>query len=330
MNFIEIVDKVRNNEALSREELDLLLAWLLSDEGKHQFEEEIKKRWAVFETTQVMEYGKILRKIHQRIDALPSAQIKPQRKWMRYLLDSAAVLLLAFVLSFFIKKETGLLPDNRKIYDEQVEVYNPKGLRTTIILPDSSKVILNADSKISYAHRFVGANRAVKLEGEAYFEVVKDSLRPFIVEANTAKVIVHGTSFNVRSYPSDQFIETTLLEGSLTVDAGKEKNLLVPGKQVSINKASMESDVHAVNTQRTTGWIEGKIYFHSNTFLEIATILERTFNVNIKVGNQSLYSKKFTGKFENGENLEQILHVLKLSVSFNDVYDKETNTIIIS
>lgn len=332
MNFIQIVDRFRNSEQLSHEELDMLLAWLLTDEGKSQFQEELERRWSTFETNQPFAYTDLLAKVHRQLDGVQQGQPvrKTMPKYVRYSLEVAAAVLLAFGVSFLVQNKVNLSDYiGQKSNQEQVEVYNPRGLRTTVTLPDSSRVTLNADSKITYAYRLQGTTRAIKLEGEAFFEVAKDSLRPFVVEANSAKITVLGTTFNIRSYPEERSIETTLIEGSLVVSSGSQKNRLVPGQQVRIDKASQESSVSVVNTQNTIGWREGKLYFQSAPFNELATVLERTFNVNIRIDSHPLQQKKFTGKFENGENLEQILRVLKLSVGFTELYDKETNTIII-
>ncbi len=328
MDFLKIVDKFRNNEPLREGELGLLLEWLLSDEGKRRFQEEIESRWYAFESNRQLDYTELLGKLHQRIGESRQKQTasKPIRRYIRYAVEAAAVLLLVFGITFFTKRDVYV---GGKVHQEQVEIYNPKGLRTVITLPDSSRVTLNADSRISYAYQLAGKDRAVKLEGEAFFEVEKDSLRPFIVTAGAAKMTVLGTSFNVRSYPESKYIETTLVEGSLRVSMGNEKSLLVPGEQVSINKKSKDLGVQSVNTQKITGWKEGKLYFQSVGFEEMAVTLERTFNTNIKIENRLLKEKKFTGKFENGENLEQILDILKLSVPFSEYYDKEKNLLLI-
>ncbi len=159
------------------------------------------------------------------------------------------------------------------------------------------------------------------------FDVAKDSLRPFIVQAHDATMTVLGTTFNVRSYDDESYIETTLIEGALKVGVGKQESLLEPGRQISINKQSQKSSIQAVKAENAIGWIDGKLYFHTLPFLEIVNILERTYNVNINVENNTLKQKKFTGKFENGENIQQVLDVIKLSVHFTAAYDKRRNTI---
>ena len=330
MDFIKTIEKFRNNEKLSREEMELLLAWLLLEDGKDQVLEEIVNQWNVFETTQALDTHQLWQKTRSRIDALHTRATRVMwPKVIRYSIEIAATIILAFGLAIFIKDEANERSANDQTVLEQVEIYNPKGIRTTITLPDSSRVTLNGDSRICYNRPFIDGIRAVTLEGEAFFEVKNSTSHPFTVYANTAKITALGTSFNVRSYTGEKHVETTLIEGSLKVDIGEKEKLLLPGRQISIDKTSHKSNISTVNTQNVIAWMEGKLYFHSLSFKEIAAILERTFNVNINMASNTLWQKKFTGKFENGENLDQIFRVIKLSVPFTAFYDKRTNTILI-
>jgi ferric-dicitrate binding protein FerR (iron transport regulator) len=332
MDLIQTIEKFRNNEKLSREEMEFLMAWLLLEDGENQFLEEIVNQWNVFETAQVFDSHQLWQKTRSRINSTHTRTTRVMLpKAVRYTLEIAATIILALGLAIFMKNKAYIPPaDDHKIRREQVEIYNPKGIRTTITLPDSSRVTLNSDSKIFYNRPFTDDTRMVTLEGEAFFEITKiASQHPFVVYVNTTKITALGTSFNVRSYTGEKYVETTLIEGSLKVDTGEKEKLLLPGRQISIDKSSHESNVSIVNTQNVIAWIEGKLYFHSLSFQEIAAILERTFKVNINVASNTLGQKKFTGKFENGENLEQIFRVMKLSVPFTAFYDKRANTILI-
>jgi ferric-dicitrate binding protein FerR (iron transport regulator) len=211
----------------------------------------------------------------------------------------------------------------------KVEIYNPKGLRTTITLPDSSKVTLNGDTRIVYAYNFEKSAGTVKLEGEAFFEVHRDETRPFYVQANEATLTVLGTSFNVRAYPDNDRVDATLVEGSLKVNVGKTENLLKPGQQINIRELAITQKVHTVDISPVIAWIDGKLYMQSMSFSEIVVVLERAFNVNLYIQNEQLKYRKFTGIFDKGENLEQILQVIQSAVPFNVVYNKEENIFVV-
>lgn len=327
-DFIAALDRLRNGIDLTDKELDRLLAWLLSDEGRRQFLSEIDRRWDTVrdaEDAEGADYNTMLAEVHRRIGTAAPASRKP-RRYLRVIAEAAAVVALAVGVTTFLRHNEGypLLAGG-----ERVEVYNPKGLRTSITLPDSTVVILNADSRIAYRRPFARNRRSVELQGEAFFEVAKDTLRPFVVEAGPARMTVLGTSFNVRSYPEDAYISATLVEGSLRVEAGGEKNLLVPGHRATVDKSSERSAVGAADLQAETGWMNGEIYINSMSFREIAALLDRTFNINIRIDNRALLEKRFTGKFEHGESLETILRVLRTSTNFTNDYDRQTNTIII-
>ncbi|MDR0296111.1 MAG: DUF4974 domain-containing protein [Prevotellaceae bacterium] len=331
MNYIEILNKLKADSPLSNEELESLLAWVLSAEGKRSIEEDILKSWNSFESSETYDYKSLLHKLNQEIDSRQAKRIFLYRKYIRYAMEAAAIIIFAVGISFFItdnmkkKFHQQVLAQN----PEMVEIYNPKGLRTTVILPDSSKVILNADSRISYLKNFMPDYRSVQLEGEALFEVTNDSSRPFVVQAYGVKMTVLGTSFNVRSYPESNYIATTLIEGSLRVETERNAYTLLPGNQSRIDKISQKNRIQEVNTENVTGWTDGKLHFQLTPFSEMVAILERAYSVNIHVKNSPLLQKNFTGKFEHGESLEQIMEVLNLSMSSVSTYNKETNTIVI-
>ncbi len=333
MNYIDILDQVRRDGAIPREELEALLAWVLSEEGRRSVEREVLADWNAFDAAGTYDYHSLLDRINRRIDALPAGKRVPWllRRHVRLGLEAAVVLLAVGGAMIFLPRaiENNYSRYVASLRPEKVEVYNPKGLRATITLPDSSRVTLNADSRISYSREFLPGRREVCLEGEAFFEVAKDPRRPFIVHTDAAQMTVLGTSFNVRSYPETGYVATTLVEGSLRVETAAGKYLLEPGDQSRVDKASRQGRVQAIDTDEATGWLDGKFYFRLTPFPEIVTALERAFNVNIRVENKALSARVFTGKFESGENLEQILEVLTISTSFTSSYSKETNTITI-
>lgn len=328
MDYISIVDKVWNHEKLRRDELEALLRWLYSEQGAAEFGRDVEGRWAVFADDRGFGYEQLLEKVNARIDMLETRPAQPKRvgrhRLVRYVAEAAAVIIFAFGLSVLIPGRDKSITDT----PEMVEVENPRGLRTTVTLPDGSEVTLNADSRIRYSREFAGDTRTVRLDGEAFFDVTRNG-KPFVVEASSAKVTVLGTSFNIRAYENEKLLTASLVEGSLKVDAGDCESILEPGKQVVLDKGSGRSSIEDMQAGRATGWMDGKLYFASMPFSEIANTLSRAFNVNISIGNPSLAEKTLTGRFENGENLEQILAVMRLSVAFRDRFDPENNTIII-
>ena len=333
MKYLELLKKLRDDIPLKRDELEALLFWMQSKDGRRLVENELSNELNLFTTTESYDYQRLLAKLNQKIDSIQAERkTHPSfRRYLRYAVEAAAVIVLVAGISTYMRHyvEQRYSRYIETLTPERIEIYNPKGLITTITLPDRSTVTLNADSKISYLKEFLPNERSVYLEGEAFFEVTGDQIRPFVVHISATTLTVMGTSFNVRAYPEDASIQTTLVSGSLRVSSQSANHLLKPGDQSNVDKISLENSVKEIDVAEATGWMEGKLYFRQTRFADIVVALERTFSVNIRVDKPLLLLRNFTGQFEHGESLEQILEVLKLSASFTSTYHKDTNLIVI-
>lgn len=230
-----------------------------------------------------------------------------KRFWLKASAIAASIALLLGV-SNYISYHEGYKNQN----SQMVEMANPMGMRSSIVLSDGTRVILNAGTTLSYPAAFVSNQREVKVNGEVFFEVSHDKDHPFIVSAENVKVKVLGTKFNVKAYKEDDHIEVTLTEGKVGVGLGGHHDMMYisPGQQALFNKMKQSFSKYEVNLDYYTSWKEGKFYFKSVTFLEIAKQLERRFNVHISVEPAKLQRTVFSGDFVRGENLEQILRII--------------------
>jgi len=310
---------VKKENNISQEERAIVSKWIASEQGRQTIEAAIERQWSKYqkEPALLFDHSVLFRRVKNRINK----QSVFNSKYIRYTMEMAAAILILFSISLFFNRDEVV----HKVVPQQVEIYNPKGLRTTVVLPDSSRVTLNADSKISYADKFEGKTRTITLTGEAFFEVIKNEARPFTVHTAAATMTVLGTSFNVRSYPEDKRTDATLVAGALKVN----ESLLAPGHQLVIDNVSKTSTLHEVNTETVIAWTKGELHFLSMTFAEIATILGRKFSININIAKEELQEKILNGRFNNEESLEQILNVIQLSINFTRRYDPESNTLII-
>ena len=137
---------------------------------------------------------------------------------IRYLLPYAAVFVLAFLLTWFLKPDSPLSlseTDDNEVNYFRIEV--PYGSKSSIELPDSSKVVLNSGSRLEYPDHFGTSDRTVFLHGEAYFDVKRNKNKPFYVKTDEVTIKVLGTQFNVKSYPEDNIMETILVSGSVEI-----------------------------------------------------------------------------------------------------------------
>ena len=190
-------------------------------------------------------------------------------------------------------------------------IQTPKGGQYQVILPDGTKVWLNAASSLKYPEVFTGAERRVELTGEAYFEVAKNKAKPFHVKNHNQDVEVLGTHFNIDSYLDDNTIKTTLLEGSVRVSNGKSVRILKPGEQ-AIAEASGAGSIRLVanvDTDDETAWKNGLFQFSNADLKTILNQLERWYDINIDYS--SIPDKKYNGMVPRKAKLSEVLKMLE-------------------
>ena len=205
--------------------------------------------------------------------------------------------------------------DNRPESVQEL-IYNKllvgRGHEYMLILNDGTRVWMNSKSELSYPVAFGENVRRVRLSGEAYFEVTKDSVRPFIVEVDRGfEVKVLGTHFNIKAYDTDDSYETTLVEGKVQVSQGhKTKITLEPSEQMVIGKDGRHV-VRVVNTSYYTAWHEGWFYFNDESLEQVLTMIGRWYDVDFVFVKENLKEITVTGKLKRFENLSVILKMLE-------------------
>jgi transmembrane sensor len=191
----------------------------------------------------------------------------------------------------------------------------PKGGQYQLVLPDGSKVWLNAASSIRYPTAFAGAERRVAITGEAYFEVVHNSKMPFKVEKGNMTVEVLGTHFNINAYEDEAEMKTTLLEGSVKVTKGAESALLKPGQQVIISQSSHLSHPIPVQTDEVMAWKNGLFHFEHADLKTVMRQLARWYDVDIVYKDPNPKSDPLFMDMSRNANLSDVLKALEVSGS---------------
>lgn len=188
----------------------------------------------------------------------------------------------------------------------------PSGGQYVLILPDRSKVWLNAESSISYPSVFAGAERIVTLTGEAYFEVAKDKGHPFKVKAGTAAINVLGTHFNIMSYTEEGQTQISLAEGSVRVDLSKESRILKPGQQALIKAGSTHISLKDVDIDEVTNWKNGLFQFDNTPIEQVMRQIKRWYSVDVVYQGvkPDLY---ITGMISRSNNVSKILDLIEES-----------------
>jgi len=186
----------------------------------------------------------------------------------------------------------------------------PSGGQYMLILPDKTKVWLNAESSISYPSVFAGEERNVSLIGEAYFEVSKDKQHPFKVKAGAAEVKVLGTHFNIMSYAQEGQTQVSLAEGSVRVDLGNDSKVLSPGQQASIKAGSTHITLRNVDIDEVTNWKNGLFQFDNTPLEQVMRQIERWYSVDVVYEGvkPDLY---ITGMISRSNNVSKILTLIE-------------------
>lgn len=221
------------------------------------------------------------------------------------------------------------------------EIVAHKGSRTRTLLPDGSIVWLNAGSTLQYDPAFDGPVREITLNGEAFFDIVPQSGKPFIVHAGNIDIKVLGTAFNVKSYADEGMVETTLIRGLVQLSRQDQPDakpiLLKPHQKVVMEKRITAADLgrrrsNLLGTQPQrvlqldtslreneipeTAWIYNRLEFRGDAFPELARKLERWYNITIHFEDEAVQSLTFNGSLEN-ETVEQAFRALQMAVPFS-------------
>ncbi|TSD63310.1 DUF4974 domain-containing protein [Inquilinus sp. KBS0705] len=204
-------------------------------------------------------------------------------------------------------------------------IATPIGGQYQVILPDGTKVWLNAASSLKYPTLFKGSQRVVELTGEAYFEVAKNAAMPFSVKVNDMQVKVLGTHFNIMAYNNEPAIKTTLLEGSVQLSNGLAKSILKPGQEGAVNKAG-DIKVSDVDTDHAVAWKNGYFDFKRSGIKEIMNQLSRWYDMDISYAG-NVPDDEFVGKIPRSAKLSQVLRILHLSKVNFKVEDKKITVI---
>jgi transmembrane sensor len=349
------------NDASERDILQLEERIETDAEFKEHFEQ-IRDTWQRIELEKELDDMKIRRDLNKFMERTSQEKEKTSHLFFanRYrFLKAAAVFIIGFFFSWYLFNKDSVTTNHSSVYNT---IETPKGSNSVIALPDGSKITLNAQSKLRYPEKFSKNSREVYLEGEAFFEIAGDSKRQFLVKTPEIVVKVFGTSFNIKNYPDENFVETTLVEGSISLyetneqgEATGKEIKMEPDQQVILYKAKeIESSstsknqvidevpkpmkpklmlAKKIDTKRFISWKDGELIIKSEPLEKLAFTLERRFDVIIHFEEEKIKEYRFTGIIKD-ETIEQVMAAIKLASSidyrFEDreirIMSKETQT----
>jgi ferric-dicitrate binding protein FerR (iron transport regulator) len=298
----------------------------------------------------------LVEKYWSKLDTLPYQQIDPEKDWkivrdrvqqeipfqrervampwLRY----AAVIAACMAVSFFVgsRMRNGLFSGGLQ---QLTTIEAPAGSKTYITLPDSSRVWLNAKSKISFDESFGIDNRSLTLEGEAFFDVVKKKV-PFRVETPLYTVAVLGTAFNIKAYSDDDHVSTTLVRGLVNIEFDEENGearvmQLKPNEKIQVSriiKGKESASYYAygiekgIDAENETSWKDGWLSVKGESLHELARKIERLYDVKINFENEELKTYRYTGRLRQ-LSLEQVLKALSLTSPVEFAIDEKNVTL---
>lgn len=275
--------------------------------------------------------------------------VEPTRKSRRknWLMALCAVAMIAVGLaSLYYLSGTAANNSELAELNSKNQITTKNGSKTSLVLPDGTKVWLNSGSQLDYDKTYGNKLREVSLTGEAYFDVVKNPAKPFVIHTKKMDIKVLGTAFNVKCYPGEKTTETSLVRGSIevTLKDRQEKIMLKPNEKLVINnddivaQAQKNNGVKQVNKQAEkiekpiitlshltflpvdstvieTAWVQNRLVFSSETFEDVALKMERWYNVKIEFADESLKEATLTGNFEK-ETVVEAFNAMQLTTRF--------------
>lgn len=248
-------------------------------------------------------------KVNQKISSKPT--IKPLNYRFRYVAVAAAIV---FGLMLFGIVESYLRFD--RLSHQFAQVVTLPGQKTSVILPDGSKVWLNSASTIKYPTDFNDRKREVILTGEAFFDVHKDKSKKFRVKCGNLDVDVYGTSFNVKNYPDEYFQEVTVTEGVVGIASNsKQIRQLTKGEQATLNKVSGKAIFGKEDPDIVAAWKNNELIFRNTPIEEVIKSLESWYGVKITIDNQMIGGHNYTFKIKT-ETFKEVLSMMQVMTPF--------------
>ncbi len=306
---------------------ELIMKWLEDPEIGHEVEKESFLFWE--RSNPGMKTGDynddhILDRIHHRINLSSQDQLPTpvRRSFVVVLTRIAAILFIPLLLASVLLYYDTMSPGSNATW---AEIHSPYGTRTDFSLPDGSKGWLNGGSSLQFPARFSGNKRKVALNGEAFFEVITNPRKPFIVSTGNIDVKVTGTAFNVMAYADEENTEVTLKSGRVEIyskRSGFKQSIAIlkPEETFTFDNYDNSGLIQHVNISDRLSWIDGKLTFKYEPFEEVVKKLNRWYNVNIQIKDTLLNSYVYYGTFQN-ETLDEVLKLLQFTapIKYNDL-----------
>lgn len=300
-----------------------VMSWLIDEADREAKDEALKRVWD--ETVDVMSTDAMSQSVlrNQALRAHHGHQERARQIRLK-VLKYAAVIFLPIALCL----GTWFIASNQMASQAMLaECHVENGQTKVLRLSDGTLVRLNAGSSLFYPQRFsrLFSRRDVYLDGEAHFDVAENRSQPFVVHVGNLKVKVLGTHFNVKAYPAEELVTTTLEQGRVKVYGDKIAMTLLPDEQAVYNRISGKMTKRSVDSGNYNQWMKGKLLFDQTPLKVIIADLQRRYNVSIKATPAVDLSRRFTMAFRADEGVGDVMRVLeKISGNLNYIHQHHT------
>ena len=318
---------------LTEEDTNKLSVWLNASEENKKTYSELTDWWAIahvpqFESLAVSDFENLKAKLQKEDRMAPVKINRYAFSWRN--MAATLLLVLASGVASYIAGDSGYF---RQVEIASFETVVPLGSRSKVILPDQSVVWVNAGSSLRYNEEFSEKMREVYLKGEAYFEVMPDSLRPFIVKSDQMDVKVLGTTFNVSAYEEDEFVDVVLLTGKVDVllsgpVSGRSVYRLLPDEMLRYDKSTETLKKTKVDAANFCAWINGDLKFTKVPFSQLVHELERKYNIRLICKSRFLPDEIFSGSFTSSQTIYSILDEINVEKKYE--WTQEGNVFTLS
>ena len=281
--------------------------------------ERLAERWHISETGPSAEW---IEQLEQKLDRLDKrtelAPVIPMGKRQmigrRWWVAASVLVILAGGATWLIRQEDKKAEEgfNQSIAALSNVITTPKGQVKQTVLPDGSRIWLNAGSTIGYSATAFAKERAVELSGEAFFEVASNPNLPFRVKIRQGEVLVLGTRFNVMSYEDEQVSQVTLVDGAVKMINQSGSRTLQPGEQAAVDLSAGKADIkliQGVNLERVVAWKDGSLEFDSTELHTVMKAISRTYDIEIQYEG-IIPERYFSGGFQRSYDMRTIVAIL--------------------
>ncbi len=229
----------------------------------------------------------------------------------------AAILVasIGLVWLFAPVSQVDIEPHTAQLEENFIKKITGPGEKLQLTMADGSRVWLNSSSEVEFPEKFGKEQRLISLKGEAYFEVERDSLRPFKVNTEGLVTTVLGTSFNVNARDAGK-TRVALVSGKVEVSSAHQQVSLSPGEMLNFNRATTSLEVSGFDPARVLGWKEGVLHFHRASLREVKEGLEEWFGVEIMLKNAKEVDWQFSGEYRQ-QMLEEVLESMSYIQGFD-------------